>query len=109
MEKLKNKIVNFTSNCKKKIAVMGSTISALVVSAVPCFASETATTVTNASITEELTGFASNLSSLVSFGDIIGIVGIGLGITFTIALGWWGARKLGSMIKNAIFKGKVNM
>ena len=109
MEKLKNKIVNFASNCKKKVAVMGATISALVVSAVPCFASETATTVTNASIKEELTGFASQLTGLISFSDVISIVGIGLAITFTIALGWWGARKLASMIKAAIFRGKIKM
>ena len=105
MKDLKNKIVNFISVSKKKIAGALASVSVLALGSVPVFAETTGASVTN--VETEMQTFMSTLTELVSFSDVISIVGIGLSACFGIYLAWWGARKLFSMLKKAISRGKI--
>lgn len=45
----------------------------------------------------------------MNIGNIVAIVGAGIGAVIGLFLAWWGARKLVRMLMNAFKKGKVSV
>ena len=45
----------------------------------------------------------------LNIGNIVAIIGAGIGAVIGLFLAWWGARKLVRMLKNAFTKGNVSM
>lgn len=45
----------------------------------------------------------------LNIGNIVAIIGAGIGAVIGLFLAWWGARKLVRMLKNAFTKGNVTM
>lgn len=45
----------------------------------------------------------------MNIGNIVAIIGAGIGAVIGLFLAWWGARKLVSMLMNAFKKGKVKL
>lgn len=43
----------------------------------------------------------------INIGNIVAIIGAGLGIAAATWLAWWGIRKLIRVVKNAVAKGKL--
>ena len=109
MENLKNKIVNFASKCKKKVVALATSVSALALTSIPAFAEEAGTIMNSAAIETEMQNFANTLTGYVNFGNVVAIIGIGLSISIAPVLGWWGGRKLLSMFKSSVLKGKVRI
>lgn len=48
-------------------------------------------------------------TSTLNIGNIVAIIGAGIGAVISLFLAWWGARKLVRMLKNAFTKGNVTM
>lgn len=48
-------------------------------------------------------------TSTLNIGNIVAIIGAGIGAVIGLFLAWWGARKLVRMLKNAFTKGNVSM
>lgn len=48
-------------------------------------------------------------TSTLNIGNIVAIIGAGIGAVIGLFLAWWGARKLVRMLKNAFTKGNVTM
>ena len=62
--------------------------------------------------TEAVSAAKSLLSSAtgtLNIGNIVAIIGAGIGAVIGLFLAWWGARKLVHMLVNAFKKGKVSM
>lgn len=45
----------------------------------------------------------------INIGNIVSIIGSGLGIAAATWLAWWGIRKLIKVVKNAVAKGKLSV
>lgn len=45
----------------------------------------------------------------MNIGNIVAIIGAGIGAVIGLFLAWWGARKLVHMLMNAFKKGKVSL
>lgn len=45
----------------------------------------------------------------INIGNIVAIIGAGLGIAAATWLAWWGIRKLIKVVKNAVAKGKLSV
>ncbi len=54
------------------------------------------------------TGIFEQVTSVVNFSTIAGVIGIGVGAALTLYLSWWGVRKLIRIIK-AAFNGKFKV
>lgn len=48
-------------------------------------------------------------TATLNIGNIVAIIGAGIGAVIGLFLAWWGARKLVRMLKNAFTKGNVTM
>lgn len=48
-------------------------------------------------------------TATLNIGNIVAIIGAGIGAVIGLFLAWWGARKLVRMLKNAFTKGNVSM
>lgn len=62
--------------------------------------------------TEAVSAAKSILSSAtgtLNIGNIVAIIGAGIGAVIGLFLAWWGARKLVRMLMTAFKKGKVSM
>lgn len=84
--------------------------------ALTCFTTVVAfaedTTVALASGTEAVSAAKALLddaTATLNIGNIVAIVGAGIGAVIGIFLAWWGARKLVRMLMAAFKKGKVSM
>ena len=51
----------------------------------------------------------SSATGTLNIGNIVAIIGAGIGAVIGLFLAWWGARKLVHMLINAFKKGKVSM
>lgn len=51
----------------------------------------------------------SSATGTLNIGNIVAIVGAGIGAVIGLFLAWWGARKLVRMLVNSFQKGKVTM
>ena len=51
----------------------------------------------------------SSATGTLNIGNIVAIIGAGIGAVIGLFLAWWGARKLVHMLVNAFTKGKVSM
>lgn len=51
----------------------------------------------------------SSATGTLNIGNIVAIVGAGIGAVIGLFLAWWGARKLVRMLVNTFQKGKVSM
>lgn len=51
----------------------------------------------------------SSATGTLNIGNIVAIIGAGIGAVIGLFLAWWGARKLVHMLVNAFKKGKVSM
>lgn len=100
MSKLKNFVKSHASKLVSAVtggAVMASgTITALA-----------------ADSTNEAVSAAKNMletaTSTINIGNIVAIVGAGIGAVIGLFLAWWGVRKLMGMLMNAFKKGRVSL
>lgn len=51
----------------------------------------------------------SSATGTLNIGNIVAIIGAGIGAVIGLFLAWWGARKLVRMLMTAFKKGKVSM
>lgn len=70
-------------------------------------------TVTALAADEEAVSAAKSLmdtaTSTLNIGNIVAIIGAGIGAVIGLFLAWWGARKLVKMLMAAFKKGKVSL
>lgn len=91
-----------------KIAVgVGATVSAVVATAISSFAADPAPADASAVVTGVKTVF-DTVSGTFSFANIVAMIGIAIAASALLVLGWFGLRKVISMIKNAL-RGKLKV
>lgn len=76
--------------------------------AIPAFAAEGDTSVANDAVSAVSSAF-STVTSTISVGNILKMVGIALGACVAFFFFWWGIRKVIKMVTNAFKKGKVSV
>lgn len=75
--------------------------------AVGCIAAESESDV--ASAVTGVTTLFGNVSSVFSFSNIVSMIGIAITAAAVLVLGWFGLRKVISMIQKALKKGRVSV
>lgn len=93
-EKVKAKAKHIVAACSGGAVMLGSTITAL--------AEDTEAVSAAKSLMDSAT-------STLNIGNIVAIVGAGIGAVIGLFLAWWGARKLVRMLMGAFKKGKVSL
>lgn len=73
------------------------------------FAAEGATPEDVSSVVNGVKGSFSTLSSTFSFANILSMIGIAIGAAAILTLGWFGLRKVVSMIQKALKRGRVSV
>lgn len=102
------KFNDFKEKCKAKASKIVAAVSGGAVmlgGAVTALAADGADT-------EAVSAAKSILSSAtgtLNIGNIVAIIGAGIGAVIGLFLAWWGARKLVRMLMTAFKKGKVSM
>lgn len=99
-DKVKQKI----KRCGSKIAAAATGAAVMLYGTVTAFAADGTNEAVSAakSLMESATG-------TLSIGNIVAIVGAGIGAVIGLFLAWWGARKLVTMLMGAFKKGKVKL
>ena len=102
------KFNDFKEKCKQKASKV---VAAVTGGAVMLGGAVTALAADSAD-TEAVSAAKSILSSAtgtLNIGNIVAIIGAGIGAVIGLFLAWWGARKLVRMLMTAFKKGKVSM
>ena len=104
-----NKIKAFyRSKYSKRVAVVIMTLAIMAMTMVTCFAAESSVDDATTIVTG-ITSIFEQVASNFSFANLIKFLGIAIGSCSVIALGWFGLRKVVSMIQTALKKGKVRI
>lgn len=101
------KFKEFKEKCKAhagKIAAAVSGGAVMLGGAVQAFAEGTDTEAVSAA-----KNLLSSATGTLNIGNIVAIIGAGIGAVIGLFLAWWGARKLVRMLVNTFQKGKVTM
>lgn len=99
------KFNEFKSKCKQhasKIVAACSGCAVMASGAIQAFAEDTEAVSAAKSLMDTAT-------STLNIGNIVAIIGAGIGAVIGLFLAWWGARKLVRMLMNAFKKGKVSL
>lgn len=91
----------------RKVAAVSTALSAAGAGVVTSFAAEGGTSDVS-SITTGVKSVFSTVSGTFSFTNIIAMIGIAIGAAALLVLGWFGLRKVISMIKGAL-RGKLRV
>ncbi len=91
----------------KKLLVIAMTVVVMAMSCVNCFAAET--TVDTSAVYDGIESVFGTVSDIFSFSNIIAGIGIAIGSSALLTLGWFGLRKVIRMIQTALKKGKVSV
>lgn len=91
----------------RKVAAVSTALSAAVAGVVTSFAAEGDVSDVS-SITTGVKSVFSTVSGTFSFANIIAMIGIAIGAAALLVLGWFGLRKVISMIKGAL-RGKLRV
>lgn len=91
----------------RKVAAVSTALSAAVSGVVTSFAAEGDVSDVS-SITTGVKSVFSTVSGTFSFANIIAMIGIAIGAAALLVLGWFGLRKVISMIKGAL-RGKLRV
>lgn len=91
----------------RKVAAVSTALSAAGAGVVTSFAAEGDTSDVS-SITTGVKSVFSTVSGTFSFTNIIAMIGIAIGAAAFLVLGWFGLRKVISMIKGAL-RGKLRV
>lgn len=91
----------------RKVAAVSTALSAAGAGVVTSFAAEVDTSDVS-SITTGVKSVFSTVSGTFSFTNIIAMIGIAIGAAALLVLGWFGLRKVISMIKGAL-RGKLRV
>lgn len=87
-----------------KIAAAVSGGAVMLGGAVQAFAAET-----DAEAVSAAKNLLSTATGTLNIGNIVAIIGAGIGAAIGLFLAWWGARKLVHMLVNSFKKGKVTV
>lgn len=60
-------------------------------------------------VTTALTDLLTNFTTAFTPGNVVSILALGLGASIALFLGWFGIRKLVTMLTNALRKGKIKV
>ncbi len=101
--KLKEKIKN--SRVGKALVGVGTTVTAVCATAISSFAAEAEDT---SSVVAGVKTVFDSVSGTFSFGNIVAMIGIAIAAAALLVLGWFGLRKVISMIKSAL-RGKLKV
>lgn len=102
-----NKVKAFFGKCKKKIIGVAVGVSSTVAMAVNSFAAEAGASDTfNAS---DISTVLDPIKANFTFSNIASILAIVVGAAAVLTLGWFGVRKVISIIQRALKKGKVSV
>lgn len=107
---MKEKFEKFKRVCKRHASKLCSAVAGGVVmvsGAVSAFAAEGEDNA--AAGVQAAKDMMKIVTAEINIGNIIAIIGAGLGIAAATWLAWWGIRKLITVIKNAIAKGKLSV
>lgn len=104
---MKEKLNKFVHSCKRHAGKLIGAITGGAVLAsggISAFAADD---------TAEAVSAAKNLletaTATLNIGNIVAIIGAGIGAVIGLFLAWWGARKLVRMLMGAFKKGKVSL
>lgn len=92
----------------RKVAAVSTALSAAGAGVVTSFAADVDTSSDVSSITTGVKSVFSTVSGTFSFTNIIAMIGIAIGAAALLVLGWFGLRKVISMIKGAL-RGKLRV
>ena len=100
-----NKVKEFFSKCKNKIIGAGTAMALTATTAITSFAAEGGDTFSASDLSQVL----DPIKSQFSFSNILSILAIVVGAAAVLTLGWFGIRKVISIIQKALKKGKVSV
>ena len=101
----KERVREFVSKCKRKIAGIGAAFAVGGATGVTSFAAEGDTAFSVSDITTVL----NPIKEQFTFTNIATILAIVVGAAAVLTLGWFGVRKVISIIQKALKKGKVSV
>nr|CDL65939.1 unnamed protein product [uncultured bacterium] len=102
---VKSKIASVLGNCKKKVLGAVAGAMTVVTTAVTSFAAEGDTSFSVSDITTVL----NPIKEQFTFTNIASVLAIVVGAAAVLTLGWFGVRKVISIIQRALKKGKVSV
>lgn len=105
LEKLKSKIKG--SRIAKKVVGAVTVVVGVVTTAISSFAADPAPADASSVVTGVKTVF-DTVSGTFSFANIVSMIGIAIAAAALLVLGWFGLRKVISMIKSAL-RGKLRV
>lgn len=104
-DKIKSKIKN--SRIAKKVVGAVAVVSSVCATAISSFAADPAPADASSVVSGVKTVF-DTVSGTFSFANIVSMIGIAIAAAALLVLGWFGLRKVISMIKNAL-RGKLKV
>ena len=103
-----NKIRKFFHNPKmKKVVAVCMSVCVMVMSAVTCFAADE--TVTDISPEEAASQVFTMMRAQLNFTTILAVLGVVIGASLAMVLGWWAIRKTSGGLMAAFKKGKMKI
>lgn len=105
-----NKLQSFANKHQKMKKVMAVCFALMImcISCLTCFATDGTSSETVDTVKAGVTTLFGDLTEVFSFANIISFLGIAIGSCALLTLGWFGLRKVISMIQKALKKGKVS-
>lgn len=103
---MKEKVKAFFQKFKKQLIGVGTTATMLVTSCVTAFAAEP---VSGGFSTSDIQTVLSPITEQFTFTKIASILAIVVGSAALLTLGWFGVRKVISVIQKALKRGKVSV
>lgn len=103
---MKEKVKAFFQKFKKQLIGVGTTATMLVTSCVTAFAAEP---VSGGFSTSDIQTVLSPITEQFTFTKIASILALVVGAAALLTLGWFGVRKVISVIQRALKRGKVSV
>lgn len=102
---MKQKLKSFCQNCKQHVGKIAAALTGGVLIA--------SNSMTAFAADEEAVSAAKSLmetaAGTLNIGNVVAIIGAGIGAVLGLFLAWWGGRKLVRMLVSALKKGKISI